>query len=178
MKRMACLKPATRLRERGFSMIEVLVTLLVISLALLGTVGLQAYSMRLNQGGQLRTQAVILVADMAERMEANQLGVVGGAYLLAADDTQNCIANACNATSLAAFDLAQWQAAAANALPQATTLIERSSAAPLIYTIRVGWVDRLSDVNYAAVNESSGVGANTAGTGERFFYTATRRFAN
>ena len=39
----------------GFSMIEVLVTLLIISLALLGTAGLQAYSMRLNQGGQFRT---------------------------------------------------------------------------------------------------------------------------
>ena len=51
--------------QRGFSMIEVLVTLLIISLALLGTAGLQAYSMRLNQSGQFRTQAVFLVADLA-----------------------------------------------------------------------------------------------------------------
>ena len=57
--------PVLARRQRGFSMIEVLVTLLIISLALLGTAGLQAFSMRLNQGGQFRTQAVFLVADLA-----------------------------------------------------------------------------------------------------------------
>ena len=66
----------------------------------------------------------------------------------------------------------------ANALPQGTTLIERTSVAPSIYSIRIGWVDRLTDVTYAAVDDTTGVGTNTAGTGERFFYTATRRFAN
>lgn len=177
MKQMARWKTRAATRVRGFSMIEVLVTLLVISLALLGTAGLQAYAMRLNQGGLMRTQAVIMVSDMAERMEANRLGVTGGAYLLAADDSQNCTAGPCDPTQLAAFDLAQWQAAVDNALPQGSTLIERSSVTPLVYTIRIGWVDRLTDVKYAAGGDATGVGANTAGTGERFFYTATRRFS-
>ena len=61
-----------RRREGGFSMVEVLVTLLIIALALLGTAGLQAYSMRLSQSSVLRSQAVFLVADLSERMEANR----------------------------------------------------------------------------------------------------------
>ena len=168
--------------QAGFSMIEVLVTLLVISLALLGTAGLQAYSMRLNQGGQFRTQAVFLVADLAERLEANKLGAVSGAYLVAnssvplAPDT-TCSTGVCSFGALATFDLAQWQNAVAITLPQGNWTVAHNGANnnPITYTITLGWVDRRTDRADAAYDAASGVGRDAAGTGERFFYTATRR---
>ena len=55
--------------QHGFSMIEILVTLLIIAMAMLGTAGMQAYALKVGQGGQFRNQAVFLAADMAERIE-------------------------------------------------------------------------------------------------------------
>jgi len=175
--------PADR-RQHGFSMIEVLVTLLIISLALLGTAGLQAYSMRLNQGGQLRTQAVVLGADLAERIEANKVSAVAGGYVLANGNVANALSTACldapcPPAALAAFDLSQWQNAVAATLPQSSwTVAQTIGDNPSVYTITVSWVDRLSDTTTAAFDNTAQTGSNAAGTGERFFYTATRTIFN
>jgi type IV pilus assembly protein PilV len=159
-------------------MIEVLVTLLIITLALLGTAGLQAYAMRLNQGGQFRTQAVFLAADLAERIELNKAGAVDGSYdtsVTTASTSTACVAAACKKTELAAFDLLQWKNAVAATLPLSTaTVVQTVAGNPSTYTITLSWVDRQTDAAYAAFAASSAVGSNAAGTGERFFYTATR----
>lgn len=172
-------------QQRGFSMIEVLVTLLIISLALLGTAGLQAYSMRLNQGGQFRTLAVFLVADLAERMEANKAGAVAGSYELANGNAANllstaCVDGACIPANLATFDLSQWQNAVVATLPQGSwTVVQTVAGNPSTYTITVGWVDRRTDTTNAAFDANSQLGlSDAAGTGERFFYTATRTIFN
>lgn len=170
--------------QAGFSMIEVLVTLLIISLALLGTAGLQAYAMRMNQGGQFRTQAVFLVADLAERIEANKPAAVAGSYQVgntnvAAAPSTVCVDAACGPTALAGFDLAQWENAVVAALPQSSwTIAHDGPANPITYTITVGWVDRQVDTTKAAHDAGSQLGTNAAGTGERFFYTATRTVFN
>ena len=178
----------------GFSMIEVLVTMLIISLALLGTAGLQAYSMRLNQSGQFRTQAVFLVADLAERMEANKAGAVAGNYVLANSSAANasstaCLDAACVPAALANFDLSQWQNAVASTLPQSSwTVTQIVSGNPSTYDIVVSWVDRRQEetadasgkkgIQYSNFSASDGTGINATGTGERFFYRATRTIFN
>lgn len=186
MSTIVALRLHQRHRHSGFSMIEVLVTLLIISLALLGTAGLQAYAMRLNQGSQFRTQAIFLAADLAERMEANKAAaVLDGAYVVAqtaAADyviaaATDCIDAPCVRAELAAFDLVQWQNMVADPqrLPQSNWSVTRTVAGnPSTYTITIGWVDRQTDTTQGAFDAATGVGANAAGTGERFFYTATR----
>ena len=64
--------------QRGFSMIEVLITLVIIATALLGTAGLQLQAMKLGKSGDFRTQAVFLANDLAERMEGNESAAVAG----------------------------------------------------------------------------------------------------
>lgn len=185
-----------QIAQRGFSMIEVLVTLLIISLALLGTAGLQAYSMRLNQGGQFRTQAVFLVADLAERIEANKPGAVNGLYQVAdssatAAANTVCVVGACDSGTLATFDLLQWQNAVLAALPQSSWEVcvdaDRNGVCdvaavlsnPINYLIRISWVDRQNDkTGEAAFDANSRLGRNAAGTGERFFYSASRTVFN
>ena len=145
-----------RSSQRGFSMIEVLVTMLIVSLALLGTAGLQAYSMRLNQGGQFRTQAVFLAADLAERIEANRTAAVAGSYVLATSSSANvlstvCQTGACAQSALATFDLSQWQNAVAASLPQASWSVAQTVAGnPSTYTITISWADRRADTSYSA----------------------------
>lgn len=153
----------------GFSMIEVLVTLLVVALAMLGAVGLQAQSLRMGQGGQFRAQAVFLVGDLAERMEANKAGAIAGNYVVASSSTPTSTTNSCTSTvcvqdQLADADLAQWESALTQALPQASWSVTQTTAGnPTTYTILVSWVDRRSGATYS-----------TTGTGETFSYTATR----
>ncbi len=181
---------------RGFSMIEVLVTLLVISLALLGTAGLQAYAMRLNQGGQFRTQAVFLAADLAERIEANTLGAMAGNYAKVAGNSATytkvaatndlCLTATCAPADLATYDLAQWQSAVAATLPQSSWTVDQTvngsaktdtqACVPSTYTITLQWVDRLTDTSNAAAVSTSQFGSN--GTGEKFSYVATRTVCN
>ena len=171
-------------------MIEVLVTLLIISLALLGTAGLQAYSMRLNQGGQFRSLAVFLAADRAERMEANRTSTVAGDYVVpstvgadfltgAAGVCTACVTVACSAAQLAAYDLSQWQSAVATTLPQCSWSVAQTvSGSQRTYTVTLNWVDRKTNANSAAADANSSFGSNAAGTGEKFSYTSSRTFFN
>jgi type IV pilus assembly protein PilV len=63
--------PARPCRERGVSLIEVLVAIVVLSLGMLAMAGLQLSSLRTSQGAILRGQAALLATDMAERMRGN-----------------------------------------------------------------------------------------------------------
>jgi type IV pilus assembly protein PilV len=143
--------------ESGFSMIEVLVTMLIISLALLGSAGLQAYALKTNLGGQFRNQAAFFVADIVERMEANKVQAVAGGYTAA-----------CSPANLAQYDLGNWQAALASGVPSGTGVITQTIAGnPSTYTITVNWVDRKTDTTYA-----------TSAVAEPFSITTTKTIRN
>jgi type IV pilus assembly protein PilV len=58
--------------QRGFSMVEVLVAIVITSLGMLGVAGLQAMSLRASSGALYRAQAALYANDMADRMRANQ----------------------------------------------------------------------------------------------------------
>ena len=65
-------KPA--LRQRGMTLIEILVAIVVLSLGLMGLAGLQLKGMQVNQGSTYRSQAAILAQEMAERIRADLTG--------------------------------------------------------------------------------------------------------
>lgn len=161
-------------------MLEILITLVIVATALLGTAGLQAYALKTNMGGQFRNQAVFLSADIAERMEANKVSSVGGGYALAAGAPVPAASTACNtglcsAAQLAAYDLGNWQAAIAAVLPQGTGVITVAPAAAAniaTYTIVINWVDR------ATAQNSTGSAVANAGVSENFTITTTKVIRN
>lgn len=67
----------------GFTLIEILVTMVVMSIGFLGLAGLQATALRSNSGASFRTQAVVYTNDMAERIRANPTAVTNNNFLLA-----------------------------------------------------------------------------------------------
>ena len=167
--------------HRGFSMIEVLVTMLIISLALLGTMGLQTYALRTNQGGQFRSQAVFLVADMAERLEGNKLeAVTNSNYVVATTNkiktsTVDCT-TVCTQDQLAEWDLFRWTTTVSNTLPQSewsVTKVDAADGKSSVYTVKVSWVDREESATYG-----SGAARGASGNGLKMSYTATRNIFN
>lgn len=61
--------------QRGSSLVEVLISVLIMSIGMLGIAGLQAFSMSSSHQASMRSQAVILARDMADRMRANRIAV-------------------------------------------------------------------------------------------------------
>jgi type IV pilus assembly protein PilV len=125
----------------GFTIVEVLVALVVLSVGMLGIAGL--YVITLQSGGTAiyRTQAVNLASDMADRIRANRNA--GVAYQNGASGALTCVgagAVDCLPADLAADDLLQWDTELAATLPGGTgTVAVAGAAAPLTYTITVSW---------------------------------------
>ena len=66
--------------SRGFTIIEVLVSMVILSIGVLGLGMLQMAAMQNTQGGYLRSQATILAYDIIDSMRANIPAVTGGDY--------------------------------------------------------------------------------------------------
>lgn len=67
-------------REAGFTLIEVLVALLLVSFGLLGLAGLQSASLKVTQSSAFRSVASIRADEIAERMRTNYSGFGDGRY--------------------------------------------------------------------------------------------------
>ena len=128
-------------RAAGFTIVEVLVALVVLSVGMLGIAGL--YVITLQSGGTAiyRTQAVNLASDMADRIRANRNA--GVAYQNGASGALTCVgagAVDCLPADMAADDLLQWNTELAATLPAGTgTVAVAGAAAPRTYTITVSW---------------------------------------
>ncbi len=132
-------------RSHGFSMMEVLVTLIVLSIGLLGLAAMQAKSMQNTHGAYLRTQASYLAYDMFDRMRANIVGVNTGNYN--GIDTENndydspaCLTAGCTTVTMAAEDAAEWETDLAVQLPGGEGAIV-AGAGLRVFTITVTWGD-------------------------------------
>lgn len=88
---------------RGTSLVEVLVSIVIVTLGLLGAAALQANALRNNQGSYERTQTSILTQGIYDAMRANLAGVTANGY-----DTGGYICAAPGAGGLAGSDIDRW----------------------------------------------------------------------
>ena len=96
----------------GFTLVEVLVAMLVISIGLLVLATLQLNSLRNNASAMERSQATMYAYDIIDRMRANKDAAVAGNYttsLGTAPGNKTCTSSACNAADLASYDVALWK---------------------------------------------------------------------
>lgn len=116
-------------RAQGFSMLEVMIAVLVVSLGLLGLAGLQTVGLRNNTSASQRTVATMLAYEMADRMRANLASVLSGDYNYPTYSTTNaagqttaaCLTTTgCSSTQLALEDLYQWNQQICSQLPQSS----------------------------------------------------------
>ncbi|KFX71634.1 pilus assembly protein PilV [Pseudomonas taeanensis MS-3] len=116
-------------QSAGFSLIEVLVSFLVLSIGVLGMAGLQLNALKFNQTAAVRSQATFLAYDIAERMRANRVKARSGNYDIA------LTAGAPSGTSIEATDLQQWRAALTSQLPDGKGAVARN-ASKVIVTVQ------------------------------------------
>jgi type IV pilus assembly protein PilV len=95
-----------RQSQRGISLIEILITVLVVSIGLLGLASLQLKSMALSNDSNKRQQAINLAHDISDRIFVNGAGASAGSYTIALG-TSNAVA-----VDVASSDLVRWQSVA------------------------------------------------------------------
>jgi type IV pilus assembly protein PilV len=128
-------------RQTGFSLVEALVSLIVISVGMIGIAALYGQGLGASRTALYRTQAVNLASDMADRIRANRSATV--AYEGAAADS-NCDAgdnNDCTPLEMAAHDLWLWEAEVAAQLPAGVGTVRVDTTTPPTYTIRIEWTE-------------------------------------
>ena len=136
--------------QAGFTLLEVLVALLVLSIGLLGLAALQTLSLKFNHQSYGRTQAVIRASDMLDRIRANPLGKKAGAYDFVAAGSipaisTDCTTAVCSSTELATWDINKWNTDNANLL-NGTGAITTSAS---VRTITIAWKETSADKNSA-----------------------------
>jgi type IV pilus assembly protein PilV len=94
---------AARPARRGVSMIEVLVSILLVTLGVLGASAMQTVALRNNQSSYEGTQSTILMQGLLDAMRANPKGVAAGNY-----NTGGWQCTAPTGATLHASDLARW----------------------------------------------------------------------
>lgn len=151
-------------REGGVSLIEALVSLVILALGILGLAGLQTRTLIESRNTNYRGIAIQMISDLSERMQMNPTAARTGAYSALAfgaapAPVANCLpANtaaagvSCTPAQLAASDLAQWRAELLQIIPNAdvSTFPNLQNGTPVIGVI-VAWPPQLTaDTDNAA----------------------------
>ena len=112
---------------QGFGLIEILVSMLLLNIGLLGLMGLQTLGLQAERSAFFRTSASLISTDAVERFRANRTGFVASDYSSATSDANDsCFKRAgCSSKALAQTDLHELSIRAAEELPYGVLVICR-----------------------------------------------------
>ncbi|WP_145927181.1 type IV pilus modification protein PilV [Jeongeupia sp. USM3] len=161
-------------RQRGISLIEVMVSLVILALGLLGLAGLHSRSLIMGQSSYYRGIAADLSADLADRIRASRTPYLGsgtdGSTALPPDfalckqnitdqDSVNCgMQDPTRQAYLVGSEMTEWNAALRSQLPGARYALASAnsqSAGFLRYTLTITWIDDRGKASDSADYNSS-----------------------
>jgi type IV pilus assembly protein PilV len=127
-------------QHNGFALIEVLISVFVLALGVIGVAGMQLTALRTTQQSAFQSTALQLASEMADRMRANdkqvKLGGKDNPFLNVAYPPADgkhkapnkfCYSDDCSAEELAKFDIYEWEKRVKAALPGGRALICRDA---------------------------------------------------
>ena len=108
--------------QRGITLLESLIAIVVMALGILGIVGVQMRTLADTQTTVRRAQAIRLIEDLSERMKVNPNALADiSSYVTGWSNTPissvNWKANTCNHSDLANYDTSQWKTSVTSMLP-------------------------------------------------------------
>lgn len=137
-----------RRNQTGFTLLEALIALVILSVGMLGIAALYVDSVSRGRTALSRTKAVVLAADMADRIRSNS--IAGAAYAGPAEDN-DCAdlvgagAKLCSPAEMAAHDLMLWQTTVSDpriGVPGGVGTVTFDPATnPDTYVVTVTWVE-------------------------------------
>lgn len=133
--------------QRGATLIEVLVAMLILSVGLLGLAGMQMTALKSNQSAYYRSQATVLAQDIIDRMRANRTEALNGVYDTALKN-ETCNPKITPSGTLAQKDVAEWL----NSLSCLLSADARGSVVrnERLFTVSIEWNDNRGRVDEAA----------------------------
>ena len=138
--------PSSRDGQQGSSLLEVLISILLMSFGMLALAGMQAYSVAAQKNAANRAIASALATELAEVIRLNPTGLSAGNYDVALMTTGNppalapCVfPNCLNAAQLAAADLTAFQSRVRALLPQGGVELTRPGASATQANIWIIW---------------------------------------
>jgi type IV pilus assembly protein PilV len=134
----------------GFTLIEVLVSLVVLLVGLLGLAGLQLYNIKANYSAYLRTQASIAAYDILDQMRANKVQALDGDYdrAIPATVTETGCTDNSSSSDIAEEDLDAWTDYLWGTLPNGCASVAVDGTTSMA-TVVVQWNDNRGEVDGA-----------------------------
>ena len=140
-------------KVKGFTLLEILVTLVILAIGLLGVASLQLNALRFSHSAYMRTQASLLAYDMADRMRANRNSIyttdIGDSY-----SSVDC-STSCDPIDIRDLDLYEWKQALSQRLPSGDGNIIAPTTGAYIYTITIQWNDSRGETDSANIADAS-----------------------
>jgi type IV pilus assembly protein PilV len=155
-------------QPRGFSLIEVLVALIVLSVGLLGIAKMEALALASTGVAARRSLAAIEAASLGDSMHVDSAywGTASGADItisgsqvtqgLPVSPAPSCAGVACAAPNLASYDLQEWADSLNGLLPQDTASVTCNASTPIQCLITISWNEQTVAINSAQSADGAG----------------------
>ena len=144
--------------QKGATLVEILVSVVIIAIGLLGLAAMQNTSLRLSYESYVRSQANFLAYDLIDRIRSNPDAPV---YEMTVDATvfeTDCFSSnsdGCTQSEMREFDLYYWRESARELLPDAQVEVTYDDTQQL-YSLRIKWQDRFdNDVEDGGANDDN-----------------------
>lgn len=153
-------------RSAGFSLIEVLIALVILSVGLLGIAAMVSVSLKSKDSSYYQTQATALAQSILDRMRANRSQVAVGSYNINFSGTttaQACLgsAAACTPAQIATSDLYDWRYNITNTFPSSSTV----TASGKITSVAVGTSTQVTiSIRWSDARANQAVGSTASDT--------------
>ncbi|MBU1666121.1 MAG: type IV pilus modification protein PilV [Gammaproteobacteria bacterium] len=156
-------------RQSGLTLLEIMITVVILSLGLLGLAGLQITGLKNNRNAYYNTVAAQVVQDLAERIKADQAGVTANNYnALFDDDAIVADATQCG-TGIGVVDFADRAACLVANLPGGQVRVREITNGSNTFYVAARWTDLELGANTGwsgatAILACGAISVNTQGT--------------